>query len=137
MIRKAQKKDIKRIEELGNNYKSNFAQTYLLEQYIDDSNYIILVSEDIVVNAFLLISITSSSYELEFLYVDKDYRKRGIATELINYFLENYKDTRPIYLEVASCNKIAINLYKKFAFEIINIRKHYYDNNIDAYVMKR
>jgi ribosomal-protein-alanine N-acetyltransferase len=40
------------------------------------------------------------------------------------------------YLEVRKSNIPAINLYKRFGFEIISIRKEYYsDNKEDALVM--
>ena len=39
-------------------------------------------------------------------------------------------------LEVNTENIAAINLYKKFNFEIINTRKKYYEGK-DAYIMER
>ena len=42
-----------------------------------------------------------------------------------------------ITLEVASKNIAAINLYEKFGFEIVNVRKNYYPDGDDAYLMAR
>ncbi len=43
---------------------------------------------------------------------------------------------RNINLEVRISNQKAINLYKKYGFKIVTIRKNYYqDNHEDAYLM--
>ena len=52
--------------------------------------------------------------------------------ELIN---NNRFHEETIMLEVSTDNRPAINLYKKVGFQIINVRKNYYENK-DAYVMK-
>lgn len=38
-------------------------------------------------------------------------------------------------LEVRVSNTVAINLYKSFGYEIVTIRKRYYENGEDAYLM--
>ena len=38
-------------------------------------------------------------------------------------------------LEVRVSNEVAINLYKSFGYEILTIRKNYYENGEDAYLM--
>jgi len=76
-------------------------------------------------------------FELEAIVVNINFRKKGIASRLINFFEEKYtKKGDSILLEVAVNNEAAVSLYKKIGFEIINIRKKYYDK-IDAYVMKK
>lgn len=42
-----------------------------------------------------------------------------------------------ITLEVNEENKSAINLYKKYGFQTIGIRKKYYNNKFDAYIMTK
>lgn len=34
-------------------------------------------------------------------------------------------------------NVPAINLYKKYGFEVLGTRKKYYDNKFDAYIMTK
>lgn len=138
MIRKAAREDIIDINLIGNQYKSNFQSTYNVEEYLLNENYIILVNEDNKVNAFLIVYKNIDFFELEMIVVDKNFHKQGIATNLISYLLSNFvKENGSILLEVASNNTKALNLYKKFGFELLNIRKKYYDSKIDAYVMKK
>ena len=69
--------------------------------------------------------------------VDINSQSRGIGTKLLKYFEDNYlqKDD-VIFLEVAVNNEKALKLYQKFGYEIINIRKKYYQG-IDANIMKK
>ena len=137
MIQEASLSDIEKLNKLGSKLIPNFLKTYDLNNYINNSNYIILVYEEYNIAAFLLIRNNLDFYEIEALYVDENHRKRGIASKLLTFFLENYpKKGEEIILEVNVNNTPAINLYKKFAFFVINTRKKYY-NNEDAFVMKR
>ena len=73
--------------------------------------------------------------EILILYVDKLFRKKGIAKKLINYLI-NPINSKSILLEVSNKNLPELNLYEKFEFKIINIRKNYYQDS-DAYVMRK
>lgn len=135
MIRKANKKDITRINELGLKLHDNFEKLFNIEKEIDNPISILLVSDDnLLVNAFLYAQEFADNIDLLSIIVDNNYRSLGIGSNLINYLINEYN--KPIILEVASTNKIALKLYEKFGFKVINIRKNYYQND-DAYVMKR
>lgn len=137
MIRKAVYSDIEAINKLGEIFKQNFSKTYSIKEYLNNENYIILVHKNIIINAFIIIYKNLDYFEIEAIIVSPESRKQGIANSLMNFFINNYAscgDT--ILLEVAVNNEPAINLYKKYNFETINIRKKYY-NNLDAYVMKK
>ncbi|MBQ7031330.1 MAG: GNAT family N-acetyltransferase [Bacilli bacterium] len=137
MIRKATEKDIVEIIKLGSILNTNFSKTYDISQYLKDEKYIILLNEDDGINAFIIVYKNIDYFELEAIAVNINFRKKGIASRLINFFEEKYtKKGDSILLEVAVNNEAAVSLYKKIGFEIINIRKKYYDQ-IDAYVMKK
>lgn len=137
MIRAVNIKDLEKINELGIKFITNFKTTYNVESYLNNENYIILLNEtNMLINAFLIIYKNLDFYELEAIYVDEEERKKGVATSLLKYFFDALKPNDQILLEVAVNNETAINLYKKFNFEIINVRKKYY-KDIDAYVMKK
>lgn len=137
MIRKANLKDINFINNLGIQINNNFEKTYNIKDYLNNEKYIILVNElNNIINGLLIIYNNVDNFELEIIVVDNEYRNRGIAGNLLNYFFENLGKNKEIILEVAVNNIKAIKLYKKNKFEIINVRKKYY-KNIDAYVMKR
>jgi [ribosomal protein S18]-alanine N-acetyltransferase len=70
--------------------------------------------------------------------VHKDYRHAGIGWRLLQHALkEVIKDgATHAFLEVRASNLSAINLYEKFGFVTVNVRKKYYvDNNEDALLM--
>lgn len=69
-----------------------------------------------------------------------EFREYKIATKLmqklINYFNDN-KNLKKIFLEVNEKNIKAINLYEKFGFQKISVRKNYYQNSFDAIIYER
>ena len=76
-------------------------------------------------------------YEILLLYVTIKKRKVGYATKLLNnlpIFIKK-NNLKRIYLEVASNNKKAIQLYKKNKYQQIGTRREYYiekNKKIDA-----
>ena len=62
--------------------------------------------------------------------VHPDYRKRGIATELIQELINalNERNSHSLMLEVRESNDPAKELYLKMGFEMVGIRKNYYRN---------
>ena len=69
--------------------------------------------------------------------VKKEKRMQGIGNLLIKNLIEISKalKAKSITLEVNINNVPAINLYKKFKFEEIGLRKKYYNNIDDALIM--
>ena len=124
--------DIDRIYELGLLYDPNFKNKYDLSAYIENNIYIIkCYEEDSIIKGFIIATNISDNIEIYLVYVDEDYRQKGIATNLINSL-----NGDSILLEVSKDNIPAYNLYKKLGFVEINVRKGYY-NGTDAIVMKK
>ncbi len=72
------------------------------------------------------------------LAVHPDFRKKGIAKNLVKDILEDLKETtcRFLYLEVRISNYPARKLYEGFGFNIVGIRKGYYNEpKEDAVIM--
>ena len=72
--------------------------------------------------------------------VHPDYRKQGIAYNLVDKLigLLKAKNVISLSLEVRVSNENAINLYNKLGFEIIGKRPGYYRNpREDAYIMRK
>ena len=67
----------------------------------------------------------------------KDKRKNKIATKMLERLIEISKQRKlnNITLEVNINNNPAINLYKKYHFEEVGLRKKYYNNTDDAIIM--
>ena len=70
----------------------------------------------------------------------KSFRKNGIGTIMLNKLIElskSEKEVTSITLEVNSNNIPAQNLYKKFGFRTVGIRKKYYNHTDDAIIMTK
>ena len=77
---------------------------------------------------FILCSDLGTDLEILTLGVLPDYRRKGLATELLNALKQYAKDNTKsnIFLEVKSTNTPAIRLYQKNDFIQTGYRKNYY-----------
>ena len=66
------------------------------------------------------------------------FRRRGIAEALMRTMISEAEKAgiSDIFLEVRRSNAAAIALYEKLGFELIGVRRRYYENREDALVMK-
>lgn len=106
------------INELKNN---PFAQ-YLIYQ---ENNDLI---------AYLYYSEIYDRTEINMLEVRNDKRNQKIGSKLLEKFIEI--TNKPSTLEVKINNYIAINLYQKYGYKKVAIRKGYY-NGVDGILMER
>lgn len=136
MIRKAQSKDVHRINYLGKKIISNFTIVNNISKDMEsDLKEIFVYEDENEVIAFVLLNKLEDQIEILDIIVDEKYRNKKIATNICEYIFSIYNLN--CYLEVNVNNYYAIKLYEKFNFKIINVRKKYYQNNDDAYVMER
>lgn len=104
----------------------------LLDNYKVSVQYII----DEKVVGTVLVEETLDVINIIDVFVEEDYRRKGIASKLLSYIFKKYLNTHEkIMLEVRVSNIFAINLYKKFNFKIIHTREKYYKDE-DAYIME-
>ena len=139
MIRYAGIYDVPRINELGSLLNENFSQVNSVNEMLNDgySKVLVYIKDDQVVG-FITATDLKETCDILHLGVAEEYRHHLIATNLINYLIgELDENCTLITLEVASKNIAAINLYEKFGFEIVNVRKNYYPDGDDAYLMAR
>ena len=70
--------------------------------------------------------------------VKRSERGKGIGRFLMSALISKAKEkgARCISLEVKTTNKVAISMYESFGFEVAGVRKRYYNNLFDAYVMR-
>lgn len=94
--------------------------------------------EDSKVIGKLAYSLIYDRMEIDNIYVEEEYRKRGIGTKLMSYviYLAIENHVVNITLEVRKSNEIARNLYKKFGFREVALRKFYYGDE-DGILMEK
>lgn len=135
MIRKITEKDIpvitKYYQKLDKDFKKGWIES-------DPFCHIMVYEKDRQVVAFIEYSIIYERAELNYIFVEEAYRKRGIAHSLLKQMEQhcNQKQCHNITLEVRKSNEVAQKLYQNEGFNKINIRKHYYGNE-DAILMEK
>ena len=98
-----------------------------IEYFIDDTSV-----------GFLEYSLIYDRMEIDNLEVNENMRRQGIATKLMAHIVSiaiEYKVVN-ITLEVRVSNEIARNLYKKFGFREVALRKYYYGDE-DGILMEK
>jgi len=116
------------IEKISDNkkvIKNNSPFTHTLV-YIDNNNVV----------GFLIYDVLYEKVEIIYIFVSEECRNKGIAKTLLNHLINTCSDKENITLEVKADNVKAINLYKKFDFKSVAIRKKYYDG-IDGILMEK
>lgn len=97
----------------------------------------VAVLNDTVVGYICAESVMDEGHILN-LGIHPQYRKKGIATALVENILEDLKvrACRFLYLEVRASNFAAKKLYRSFGFALVGTRKNYYVAPIeDAVIM--
>lgn len=87
---------------------------------------------------FLEYSVIYDRMEIDNISVLEEHRNNGIGTKLMAHLISLAIEYRVdnITLEVRISNDIARNLYKKFGFHEVAIRKYYYGDE-DAILMEK
>ena len=131
MIRPLELNDIEIVNKLIND------KNYIINEYELKKKASVYIKNDQIVG-FISYKILYERAELDYIFVQKEERKRGIASKLLLTMFDDCRNSNveSIDLEVNSLNEKAINLYQKFEFKMIGIRKKYYDG-IDGLIMKR
>ena len=87
------------------------------------------------IKAFLIFSVMYEKCEIIDIFVNKDYRNKKIAQNLINEIINDYT-LENITLEVSNKNIPAINLYEKLGFKKVAVRKDYYKDSDGILMLK-
>ena len=137
MIRKITFKDYEEVYKLGQLLHPNYKDLYPLEKMLKEPYFhIIVYEENKKIIGFLSYSDLKVSLDILDVVVDKEHRRRKVATNLIDYVITSASFGCEMFIEVSTTNYPAIQLYEKFGFEIVGKREKYYKES-DAYVMKR
>lgn len=130
-------------EKIKDNLKEEFDEFWsasILKSELESENskYIVAKEDDKVVG-FAGIIILPDNAEITNIVTKKSERKKGIGSLLLEKLIEMAKNEKKenISLEVNENNISAINLYKKYKFETVGMRKKYYNGKDNAIIMTR
>ena len=68
--------------------------------------------------AYCLYRDASGHYYMRQLYVDRAHRRKGIATQLLDWLYENVWTDKKVRLDVLAHNEDAVAFYKRYGFRI-------------------
>lgn len=123
------------IEEFDDFWKPSILKSELESE---NSKYIVALDNNDIVG-FAGIIILPDDAEITNIVTKKNERKKGIGKLLLAKLIEMAKEYEKdnISLEVNENNNAAIELYKKFNFEIVGCRKKYYNGKDNAIIMTK
>ncbi len=77
--------------------------------------------------------------ELLNICVHPEYRQMGIGKKLMQFYIGFCikKKIRTFYLEVNSSNRSALHLYQSFSYELLAVRKKFYQGEFDGLLMAK
>lgn len=120
-------KDISLLKDIFEEYKPNY------NPIINDYTKVYAYKIDNKYVSFIVAQILYENADIIDIFTSSDYRRRGIAKELMNKVINN-DQVENITLEVNINNKNAILLYNSLGFKEATKRKGYY-NGEDALLM--
>lgn len=104
-----------------NTIDANFVVKDYFMNMINKENILLLYKKNNINLGYIFGKKINNEYLIDGLYVDINYRNKGIATKLIKeiikeiYLLGNYQ----VFINVIKENKIAVNLYENIGFIIV------------------
>ena len=137
-------------------YPSDISDIYLIESSTYDFPWSLSIIRDCVVNkydcylalngfkvvGYVIAKITSMDTHILNLTIQDDYRRLGIASNFLDLIISKalILKSSSILLETRITNYAAKNLYNKYNFKIIGLRKNYYrviGGREDAVIFKK
>ena len=123
-------KDIEIINKKLSNFNTSVKEIGVYTKYYG------YVDNDSIVG-FLSFDFIYDRAEINYIFVEKDYRQQGIATKLLNYMLDICdNECKNITLEVKESNKSAIKFYLKNGFIEVARREKYYQDEDGILMIK-
>lgn len=130
---------LEQIKDILEEQFDNFWTESVLKKELENpaSTYIVAIDEQNNVVGYAGIWQPIDEAHITNIVTKKDKRKNKIGTRMLEELIKISKNRKlkNITLEVNVNNIPAINLYKKYKFEEVGIRKKYYNNTEDAIIM--
>ena len=139
LINKMTNEDLEKIKDNLSKEFDNFWDYEILKEELNSrtSKYIVAKKSNNIIVGFAGIKIILDEAEIMNIVKKKEERHQGIGKLLLNEIIKISKENNIylINLEVNAKNTIAINLYKKYNFKEVGLRKKYYNGQDDAILM--
>lgn len=139
-VRKWEEKDcfaVSKIEKLC--FSDPWTEEMVLGSFSDDYFHGYVAEANGKVIAYVGLSVVFDTADVLLVAVVKEFRNRGIASQLISSGLDLAVKlgAERAMLEVETTNDAAIKCYKKLGFTVIAERKNYYGELRNAFIMEK
>ena len=140
IVRELSELDLDSIVEIEESlYKDPWNKEAYLRDLENDIAFNYVLEHDGVILGYYGFWIMFDNVDITKVSIRKELQGKGLSNILIEDFFSRIKnlDIKTITLEVRVSNTKAINLYKKNGFKEIAIRKQYYNDLEDAYILQK
>jgi ribosomal-protein-alanine N-acetyltransferase len=136
-IRPATPRDLSALADLHARAFAHAWDEMAMESLLDGQGVFALVAEEGDLDGFIMVRVAADETEVLSIAVGPDARRRGLASGLLEQACHRATGmgAMRIFLEVASVNLAARNLYTKHGFREVGLRKAYYEDGDDALVL--
>ena len=139
MIKELNINDIEIIEKVELAFPTFFSKSKIVDDFRQNAftKYFIYEEKSNIIGVVNYYDLYDR-FELSYIEVKEEYRNKKIGSLLIENLIKiaEEKKVNNITLEVNINNEFAIKLYNKYGFNVVAIRKGYYDG-VDGYLMER
>ena len=132
--------DKSHIDKITALYKKDFSDGWTEKMLLDafDGGRFVCAGafEDDKLIGVITCSKTVDDADIEGIVTDSDYRRKKVATNLLDFVTDLFKQQglEKLFLEVREFNNSAIAFYQSQGFEKISVRKKYYSNGENALI---
>lgn len=136
-IRKAVLEDVGILAKYENEYFHNFSSSEkLIEDFYNPLIHTFMLVDDEVLG-YVILWIDEDKAQINSLVIFEEYRRKGYGKFLLGGVFEKLHELNinDVTLEVRPSNIAAVNLYANSGFKQVSVRKAYYNNGEDAYLM--
>lgn len=140
IIREFRRPDIKKVLEIEmSSFDDPYPSNVLLEIYNLGAGFLVAQKDNSIVGYIIFWIRFEDEGHIISIAVDKDYRREGIGSKLVETAVEIFKkySVKTIKLEVRMGNTQARKFYKKIGFKENKILEKYYEDSEDAVIMNR
>lgn len=117
--------------------ESSWSMNMLLDQLMKPESFCTVAVEGESAVGFLAFEQIIDEGSVIEVAVHPDFRRKGIARELLQNALNSAEGLRTVFLEVRESNSPAVALYESLGFERVAVRKNYYDRPTEDGIVYR
>ena len=104
-----------------------------LKNFLGQTTWVI--EESSVILGYCMMRIFCNEVNITNMAIKSARQKEGLGLLLLSHVLNQLPIKSSVFLEVKESNLSAINLYKRFGFQVINLRRNYYKDGRAALIM--